>query len=232
MKASIPGEITETLIDFIEGDMEYEDWIEWRLAHETQLAENLVRRDYLGLKLRPAEYAMKILDSLGEIYIWDRTRCPICGRAIFELVIPPLRPASRDHSRAPRPYYRPIPSECPHPRLHAPRGRHWPSPEPPADEPSAFVLVEGDESLPDFNGKYTAYVDGNYVRTREPDPRPPNGELGTIEPGSHRIVVRESVVFKPDRKESPTLYFEVQEEETAEFSVSLVDGKLWLKAVD
>ena len=77
--------------------------------------------------------------------------------------------------------------------------------------------------------KFSIYIDGNGHRT---PPRlkhlvSPSLETIPVEPGKHRIVIREAEVRKPDRAESNTEHFELASGEEATFALQL-DGKALL----
>lgn len=81
----------------------------------------------------------------------------------------------------------------------------------------------------DWTG-FKIYVDGNVHRTppRLGHQASPSLEVIPIEPGTHRIVVRESDARKPNRGESNTAHFELGQGEEAEFTLQLKDGALLL----
>ncbi|WP_426318768.1 hypothetical protein [Pseudoduganella sp. R-43] len=79
--------------------------------------------------------------------------------------------------------------------------------------------------------KFSIYIDGNGHRTppRLKHLASPSLEIIPVEPGKHRIVVREADVRKPDRAESNTEHFELASGEEAIFALQLDGEALLLK---
>lgn len=87
------------------------------------------------------------------------------------------------------------------------------------------VLVHS--CLEDIN-VYKIYIDGNIHRTRVKDSAPEGTVLVWLEPGEHRIVVRESEVNKANRFESQTINFSTNSSQVLNFELVSIDQILEL----
>jgi hypothetical protein len=76
--------------------------------------------------------------------------------------------------------------------------------------------------------QYKIYIDGNIHRTRVKDKAPEGSVLVWLEPGEHRIVVRESEVNKANRLESQTIIFSANDGRVLSFELVLKDKNLEL----
>jgi len=89
------------------------------------------------------------------------------------------------------------------------------------------VKVLVNSCLVDIN-EYKIYIDGNVHRTRVKDKAPVGTVLVWLEPGEHRIVVRESEVNKTNRFESQTINFFASRNQVLNFELVSKDQTLEL----
>ncbi len=88
---------------------------------------------------------------------------------------------------------------------------------------NSTIQVRCAEGAPFDLGDFRIYIDGNIHNT---PPRlrhlaSPTAEVIAVEPGAHRIVVREADARKPNRVESNTAHFDVYPGETVTFALQL-----------
>jgi hypothetical protein len=96
---------------------------------------------------------------------------------------------------------------------------------------TCYVTIMADETVASSVDDYSIYIDGNVAGTRRQDTRPSNGEFVKLEPGRHRIVVREADHKKPDRVESNTIWFDAVEGTPLQFRFRQVADGLELTLV-
>lgn len=94
------------------------------------------------------------------------------------------------------------------------------------------VFVRASADTPELLAKHWVYIDGNVARTalRDESNTPAGTILVKLPPGEHRIVVRGNNPRNPDRPESNTIDFALQEKERADFEVT-IDSGLHVKRV-
>jgi hypothetical protein len=179
--------------------------------------------------------------SGGNYWEWDK--CPTCGARLFKAV--PGETTEEEivefarHSQLPG-------ADCIaeerwiHPGIYCPNGCTqillnyvkddlWDRMEEKFEQThTCFVTILSDETAPGSVDRYSIYIDGNIAGTRRQDTRPSNGEFVKLEPGRHRIVVREADHKKADRIESNTIWFEAVEGSPLQFRFRQVAGGLEL----
>ncbi|KQZ45198.1 hypothetical protein [Duganella sp. Root1480D1] len=86
---------------------------------------------------------------------------------------------------------------------------------------TATIRVHCAEGAPFDFGNFRIYIDGNIHNTplRLRHLASPTAEVIALEPGAHRIVVREADTRKPNRVESNTAHFEIYPGETLTFTL-------------
>ncbi len=96
---------------------------------------------------------------------------------------------------------------------------------------TSTIQVHCEEGAPFDLGKFRIYIDGNIQNTpmRLRHLASPTAEVIALEPGAHRIVVREADTRKPNRVESNTAHFEIYPGETLTFALQLDAEVLLLK---
>jgi hypothetical protein len=93
-----------------------------------------------------------------------------------------------------------------------------------------FVHFNSEEGF--ISDEYTIYVDG-YIRGTSPkDSRPVNGQLIRIEPGEHRLIIRDRDHGKSGRRESNTIHFSINNAQHITFHVCARGQGILLKRVE
>lgn len=94
----------------------------------------------------------------------------------------------------------------------------------------ASLVVSADRTVPHGMQGYKVYIDGNIHGTppRFSEPAPANAIYTRVQPGAHRVVVREANHAKPDRAESNTLHVQAHEDMTLTLKLVLEGSVLTL----
>ncbi len=77
---------------------------------------------------------------------------------------------------------------------------------------------------------YKIYINGNIHGTATFDEKPVNGQYVRLVPKEYKVIVRESDVNKPDRKESNTMCFTLKDKQEMKLVVVLQNNNLVLSA--